>query len=304
MINVPVSDKRIFGKKRKWGMQVEKLNLITSPITERTFSLADLRQPRLFLWEIASFADDTKLGAIDTYRCEPGVWQPGREESLWKAWTQYDFRGAFPAQILPDRFYLATSLRSLVKIGDFSGNYDLMVKVASREFVSALEDAGQTEIQVIPLTVWRRAESDCAPTPEINSNFVALYCWRDPSIFDIDQSSLQEIELGKYGGSSTNDMFDPIGSRSQKVYGGTWQHLALKECANKTILPPLYRISRVGGRRYISPQFVKILEQRKMNVSLVKRYIDMDREWAIGAAFQQGLLDSWPPEEPLGADGH
>lgn len=270
----------------------------TSQTTGRTFGIGELEQPRLFLWQLASYADDLQLGSIDSYEHEPGVWQEGREQARWHAWMRYDRRGALPAEFTPERFYLATGLRSLSKIGDYSGSYDLPVKVVSQRFLTTLQEAGQPDMQIMPLTVWRRAQGDHAPQADAVAEFFALYCWADPKVFDLELSSLDRIDLDKYGSALTDDGLDA--PSVSKVYTNTWQNMALSVPTGEVDLPPLFRISGAGGGRYVSPQFAATIERRKLKVNLVKRSIDPDRESAIGEAVRQGMLTAWPPEHPLG----
>ena len=271
----------------------------TSDATGRTFSIEDLRQPREFLWELLSYGSGDYLGGVDSYDHEPGVWQQGRTDGRWEAWTRHDRRGALPEAIMPDRFYLATNLRSVIQIGDYSGSIGRQIKVASQTFVTALMDAGQTNLQIMPLTVWRRPKSDRAPPPEEHSAFVAIYCWSDPKVFDLGQSSLTEVNFGKYDAALTDDGFGP--SCLPRAYAGIWQHLELAVKTSDVTLPPMFRISGVGGRRYVSPQFVEMIVQRKMKVRLVKQPVDYDRETLIGEAFRRGALEEWPREHSLGS---
>jgi hypothetical protein len=164
--------------------------------------------------------------------------------------------------------------------------------------VAALRDAGQTDTQIVPLTVWRRAEGNRAPPPNENPEFAALYCWRDPHVFDLERSSLIEVNFNKYSSVLTYDGFEPVST--PKAYAGTWQHLALAVNPSDITLPPMFRISGVGGRRYVSPQFAETIVQQRLKVNLVKQPVDFDREATIGEAVRRGMLDDFPLEHALG----
>jgi hypothetical protein len=247
---------------------------------------------------LLSFAPSDYLGGIDSYDHEPGGWQEGRPDGRWLAWTRYDRRGALPAEVLPERFYLATDLRKISQIGDYSSRNERNVGVASNRFAAALHDAGQTDTQIMPLTVWRRADGNRAPPPIENPDFVALYCWCDPHVFDLERSSLIEVNFNKYSSALTDDGFEPVST--PKAYAGTWQHLALAVDPSDVILPPMFRISGVGGRRYVSPPFAETIVQQGLKVNLVKLPVDFDREAMIGEAVRRGMLDDFPPEHALG----
>lgn len=261
----------------------------------------DLDRPRLFLWEIDSYADELKLGYVDDKPFEPGIFRQGEPQSKWMQWTQYDRLGAMPEGVAPERFYLWSPLRSRNAVGDFSGASDRVVKIATKRFVDAIMSMGQSGVRVFPLTFWRRSESGTAPAPDPEESLRAVYCWAKVDVFDMEKSNVPRLDPWRLTKFTSNPYDD--GNPEPPIYSRTFMRLTLREGINpgRIELPPLFGIRGLEKRLFVSPDLAQLLREKKFRVNLIERMIDYEREAQIGDAVRAGRLSDWPQRRPLGA---
>jgi hypothetical protein len=256
-------------------------------------------RPRLFLWEIGSYADELKLGYVDDKPFEPGIWKQGEPESKWMSWTAFDRLGAMPEEVAPERFYLWSPLRSRNGVGDFSGTSERVVKIASKRFVDALTDMGQEHLRVFPLTFWRRSEGGVAPAPEPDEPLRAIHCWAKVDIFDLGRSVVNRLNPWHYTRLTGNQYDD---GNPEPLIFISWTKLVLRDglSASTITFPPLFGIKGLQKRLFVSPQLAEFIQRKKFKVKLIEREIDLEHGRALGEAHRSGRLNAWPERTPLG----
>lgn len=260
----------------------------------------DTETPLYFLWEIVPFDDELRLGYIDDTPEGTGGYIRGVPMSLWKRWTELDYRGAMPRNVAPERFYLWSPLRSRGAVGDYSGVRDRIVKVVSNRFLDALRKVGAENYQVFPLTFWRRSEPLLpAPSPDPTETLSAFYSWEEVDIIDYERSAVEKMDLLHRERYLTRHPHHLEWGGPYPVLYYRATRLELRDPLPK-VLPPLYRIRGIPDRRYVSPQFADLLRASNLKVRLVQRYLNLERLSLIREGILAQRTFARPPEVALG----
>ena len=228
----------------------------------------DLATPVDFLWEISNL-DGSRSSFADLYQDDPENRSLGVRRD-WPAYMQYDFRpGPLPKNLEPEPLLVVGGERLEKKYGDlfFVGSFTFV----SDRMKVLIEEAGQPDVAFYPVTIELKRKASRNPAEigggERVEGYWMMYLWHFADIVDWQASELEKVYTLQWA----REKFEGDDRPGPTIFTG-WQRLVLTVPRYDV---PIYFLKGQPERRYMSPGFVRMIDEHRLTVPLMTSCIDV-----------------------------